>query len=907
MNPLALRNLLVLFVLIPLSLWGQSQDYYFDHLIPSSNGRSLSVIHCIFQDSQGFIWITSPYGLARFDGNEHLIFQHQEDDSHSLIDNYLFSVFEDSQEHLWVTTDKGLELLYKKTGQFIHFQHDPENPNSLPSNNLRTIAEDKEGHLWIGTLDAGVCEFDFESKTFKQYKNILSNPNSPSSNSVWAILCDQKGNLWMGTHEGLLDCYDKKSEQWTHINLLDYSPNPSYDPNIWDICEGQDGKIYIGTTGIGLIIVDPDSGSIERVQLRENKKAYEEDHEIYSLCEDQNGMIWVGTDNKGVFRYNPKDRSLQQSIVNTMKPGSLSDNQVITIFEDRAGLLWFGTGQGISLFNKNRFRFPLVQYVPQVQEGLSGNNITALYEDREEMVWISTALGGLNTWDRKKDKWNQINLPENIRESFRIDPVQAFCEDSHGNIWIGNHEGLYMYERKKGAVIRIRNTINQGPIPPNFYIDSMAKGENDLIWVGTSQGELYKWDPVKREVHLYTNPQQKIYKAWYEINEIYANREGGVWIATQWHGVDHLNPQNHDWIHYRHNPEDPCSLPSSTVYSITEDSTGKIWVGTEAGPCYLNSYDQEWHLLTRDTQLPDHSAYGLLMDGSDWIWMSTKKGLIHIDPESLKWRHYGPEDGLQDQIFNPGVCFKSGNGEMYFGGISGFNYFDPEDIQVNSHPPQVVITSYRTASQSQDTILLNGIQSLRVTRDDLPVLIKMAALSFAFPQKNNYRVKALDKERTEIHSGTHNYFYLRDLKPGQNRFLIQASNHDRTWNETGIELTVHLSSSITRYVPFVLVGLLLAVVALLVFYRKWYRPSQARPIHGSQIDLDDLSEHFRLTNREKEIMALLLEGKTNNEIEKELFISLKTVKSHVYNIYQKLNVKNRLQMINTIRDYFNKK
>jgi len=115
MNPLALRNLLVLFVLIPLSLWGQSQDYYFDHLIPSSNGRSLSVIHCIFQDSQGFIWITSPYGLARFDGNEHLIFQHQEDDSHSLIDNYLFSVFEDSQEHLWVTTDKGLELLYKKS------------------------------------------------------------------------------------------------------------------------------------------------------------------------------------------------------------------------------------------------------------------------------------------------------------------------------------------------------------------------------------------------------------------------------------------------------------------------------------------------------------------------------------------------------------------------------------------------------------------------------------------------------------------------------------------------------------------------------------------------------------------------------------------------------------------------
>jgi DNA-binding CsgD family transcriptional regulator len=287
--------------------------------------------------------------------------------------------------------------------------------------------------------------------------------------------------------------------------------------------------------------------------------------------------------------------------------------------------------------------------------------------------------------------------------------------------------------------------------------------------------------------------------------------------------------------------------------------------------------------------------------------MSTKKGLIHIDPESLKWRQYGPEDGLQDQIFNPGVCFQSRNRDMYFGGISGFNYFDPEDIQVNSLPPPVVITSYQTAAQIQETILLNGIQSLRVTRDDLPVLIKMAALSFAFPQKNYYRVKTLEKEQKKIHSGTHNYFYLRDLKPGQNRYLIQASNHDRTWNETGIELTVHLSSPSSRYVPFVLTGLLLAVMALLLFYRQKQRALPKRSIHGSQIDLDELSEHFRLTHREKEIMALLLEGKTNQEIEKELYISLQTVKSHVYNIYQKLNVQNRLQLINTIRDYFNKK
>lgn len=906
MKTTAVLKRVFLLILIPLSLLGQVKDPYFDHLIPSSNGHSLTVVHCIFQDSLGFIWITSPYGLARYDGNEYLIFQHQEHDPHSLIDNYLFSIFEDSKQNLWITTDKGLELLDKKTGRFIHFQHKPKDPNSLPSNNLRTITEDKDGYLWIGTLNDGVCRFDFKSKTFKNYRSDPSNPNSPSSNSVWAICCGQEGKIWMGTHEGLLDCYDKKSGQWTHINLMVDSPNPSGNPNIWDICEAQDGRINIATSDIGLIILNPDSGSIDRAQLKKNKTPQSDCHKIYSLIEDREGIIWVGTADAGVFRFDPKDYSLNQYTVNTMKPGSLSDNTVITLFEDRDGLLWFGTSTGISLLNKHRFRFALAQYTPQSLEGLSGNNITALYEDREGIVWIGTALGGLNTWDRKKDKWNHLNFPENILESFIVNPIQAFCEDHQGNIWIGNSNGLYVYGRQKKTITHIQNTRESTRLPKRFSILAMAKGRNGFIWVGTTWGEIFKWDTIEKEAHLYTNPQQKIYKAWYTINEIYTDREGGIWIGTQWHGLDYLDPQNHNWIHYRHDPEDPSSFPSSTVYSITADSSGKIWIGTEAGPCYLDPNSQNWHLLTKEIQLPDNSAYGLLTDESNWIWMSTKNGLIHIDPLSLKWLVFGPEDGLQDRIFNPGVCFKGRNGEMYFGGISGFNTFYPEDIQINSYPPQVAITSFQTATHDHETTLLRKIKSLKLSKDDLPVLIKMSALSFAFPQKNHYRVKTLNSKPTEIYAGPQNSFFLRDLKAGKNRLLIQASNHDRTWNEKGIELTIYLSSPFTQYILFIILGLILAAAAVLSFYIQRKKRPQAQSINGSEIDLDGLSEHFSLTNREKEIIALVISGKTNKEIEKELFISLKTVKSHLYNIYQKLNVQNRLQLINIFRDYSNK-
>ena len=94
------------------------------------------------------------------------------------------------------------------------------------------------------------------------------------------------------------------------------------------------------------------------------------------------------------------------------------------------------------------------------------------------------------------------------------------------------------------------------------------------------------------------------------------------------------------------------------------------------------------------------------------------------------------------------------------------------------------------------------------------------------------------------------------------------------------------------------------VVSLYKAQKKAAGPTHQR--YGFEVDFASLSEHFSLTNREQEIIALVVRGKTNKEIEKELFISLKTVKSHLYNIYQKLNVQNRLQLMNIFRDYSNK-
>lgn len=55
--------------------------------------------------------------------------------------------------------------------------------------------------------------------------------------------------------------------------------------------------------------------------------------------------------------------------------------------------------------------------------------------------------------------------------------------------------------------------------------------------------------------------------------------------------------------------------------------------------------------------------------------------------------------------------------------------------------------------------------------------------------------------------------------------------------------------------------------------------------------------HEELTAREMEILLLMTQGKTNQEIADELFIALKTVKTHVSNLLSKLDVQDRTQAV----------
>lgn len=74
----------------------------------------------------------------------------------------------------------------------------------------------------------------------------------------------------------------------------------------------------------------------------------------------------------------------------------------------------------------------------------------------------------------------------------------------------------------------------------------------------------------------------------------------------------------------------------------------------------------------------------------------------------------------------------------------------------------------------------------------------------------------------------------------------------------------------------------------------------------SQVKLDAIAASHKLTVREREVLELMYHGYTNPDIGEKLFISINTVKKHTHNIFEKLDVSNRMEVVHLINSWQNK-
>lgn len=879
----------------------------FEHL-SVEHGLSHSTVYDIIQDDKGFMWFATLRGLNRYDGNTFKVYINDPRSPNSLSYSYVTALCKGTDDILWVgTREGGVNKLDLKTGTFSRYRHDPDNPDSIGSDWVHSIQQDSDGMIWIGTSRV-LNKLDPQTGTATRYRHDPANPNSLSGERLTALFWNGaagKGyGLWIGTNRGL-NQFNPETGTFKHFTHDPGNPGSLCHNFVSSVYADSAGILWIGTIA-GLNRFDAETGVFKHFTFAPDKPDTRRYNVVSCTRMDRSGRLWVGTVN-ALNLLNPETGQFIRYQPEPQNPHSLSGYTVHSIYEDRSGVIWIGTDgiSGVNIWSPNKEKFTHYQHEPGNANSLADNNITCIHEDREGCLWLGTRYRGLDKWDRKTGTFTHYPTdPDAPRGRRAFIPI--FINDAPGGIlWVATASGLRKLNRKTGKFILYRHNPDDPHTLSSNYISELYTDHQGTLWVGTARG-LHKMNPEDETFTRYRHePDTPLNRKRNRIHSLYRDISGAIWIGTN-AGLQRLNPDTGTFTHYRHDSDSSGDLKTVAVLCFHKDVSGTIWCGTyEAGLSRLNRETGTFTSYSTTDGLPDHVVRGILEDQRGFLWLSTPRGLSRFNPYTKEFRNYGLGTGIQSLVFKSNAFLKSRRGEMFFGGVNGINAFFPDKIEDNPHIPPIVISGLKVFRKRSGTAAkyetrdLAYSDELVLSYNDNIFSLDFAALEFSNPSANQYKYKLEGIQDDWIHLGNRHDITFSGLEPGTYTFMVTGSNNDGKWNPRATSLKITIIPPFWKTWWFK--TFLLLVLALLVFLWQQARVKRLSLQLETEKEMNRLFTKHKISAREQEIVHLIMEGKSNKAIEDTLFISMSTVKKHVYNIYRKTNVNSRLELIRHIQ------
>jgi len=766
-----------------------AQNKKFEHLTVG-NGLSNPVVLCAYQDSRGFLWFCTQDGLNQYDGYDFTVYRHDADDPYSISSSYILDIAEDAEGKLWITTNYGLNQFDPKTQRFTHYYHDPKDSNSLSENNLQTVFIDSQQQFWISTISQGVTRYNPRTQKFTHYQHDPENANSIASNTFYGpnnIYEDSQGYLWFATEENGLSRFDPITQTFKNYHHDPENPNSLASGATYVIREDAQQRYWIGT----------DSG-LNQLDLKTGKMTHHfSGVTIYDLTIEKDGSLLLAcsTDEYALIHFFPDTQQSKDFFTNEADPYSLNSSYLMSLLKDHQDNLWIATwGGGINKL-VNSYKFEHYYYIFGQEGSLTNNKIYAIYEGKHNQIWISTEGGGLCRFDPVKKEFKCYQYQEDNPNSIISDYTYDIASDSQGNLWIAAADG---FSHLDIATETFTNYVNDPENSNSFAGDhswSIEVDRQDNVWIGTWAGGFYKYDPKNNQFTQYNATRGN------EINFILEDHQGMIWLATD-NGLDRLNPDTEEMLHYGHNKNNPQTISGNNVTVLYEDQRKRLWVGTSGSG--LNLFDAETqtfqHFSRKKEGLASDTVNGIMQDREGDLWLTGNNGLSRFDPDTLKVRNYDVADGLQGDNFNLRSVLASRSGKLYAGGSNGFNSFDLDSLEDNLNVPRVVFTDLKLFNEpvpiSKDSILQQHIQftpEISFDHTENIFSIHFAALDYVTPRKNQYayQLVGFDKDWVDVASNQRFATYT-NLTAGNYQFRVKASNNDGIWNKAGAVIDIEV-------------------------------------------------------------------------------------------------------------------
>jgi two-component system sensor histidine kinase ChiS len=830
-----------------------SETLEFDRL-SLEEGLSQSVVHTILQDSLGFVWIGTQDGLNRFDGYEFQVYKQDPEDPSSISSNYILALAEGPGGDLWIgTSGGGLNRFDRETGEFIHYTDQQDSQKGLSENIVGEIFTDNHGVIWIGTDSSGLYRYEPQADEFTAFQYDSTRQDSLGGMHVSEIFQDEAGNLWIGLGDGGLNRFLPESGTFQRYPVDPEDPSALSGEHVTAIAQDDEGFIWIGTSGKGLNRLDPATDTFLHYKAIPGNPFALANANVTSLLNDSDGVLWVGTNGGGLQQYDPENRRFYTYKFNPDDPSSISSDSILSMYEDQAGILWFGTfGGGLNKFDPYRRKFDHVAYSPG---GLNSSSVWDLVEDRNGILWIATGGGGLNRFDRTTGEWRYYLPNESEENSISYDTILGLLEGRDGTLWVGTYGGgLDAFDPKTEQFIQ----YDTPPLIMEIYED-----QGGILWIGSNGGGLSRLNPESGKLKEYLHNSGDPYSISNDsVVKIIEDQNGDFWIGTFAGGLNHFEKDTERFFHYYHDPKNPLSLSSNTVLSIYEADNGVLWIATTGG---LNKFDPEIegfvHYREKDG-LPSDFVYGILEDGRGDLWLSTNYGISKFDPRTEVFENFDERDGLQSTEFNQGAYYKNSRGEMFFGGINGFNIFDPTMVRKNDYVPPVVITDFQLFNESVSPSAESGLkkpislaQNIDLSYQDDFFSFEFASLHFSDPEKNQYAYYLEGLDRDWNYVGDRRFASYTNVPPGDYMFRVRGTNSDGIWNEAGTALSITVAPPIWQTWWFRVLTGFLAVSLIIATYRWRIRSGELQRIRLKE----------QVNEKTKELRAAMLELKRSKD------------------------------------------
>ncbi len=723
----------------------ESKPNFIVDVLQTEDGLPQNSVISMMQSRNGYLWVGTLNGLARFDGLRFTVFD--ENNAAGLSDSRIVSLFEDKSSNIWISTEAAGVFL-ARPDKLIKIDIGGSNRFSR----VVSICEDDDGAVWHYTADGQLArykdkrvdvwnyEYGFPSNvrliipgedggiivaTDRRLSVIGSITNVASKElpllrtqtfrKLDSIFQSKKGGYWVLADSKIRRYKESQIEEDFGV----YQWNPALP--ITAAREADNGKLIIGTLGAGIFIINNPSNSIHLTTENGLSHNY-----ILSLIVDREGTLWVGTDGGGLNR-------IKQSFFNVM-PESLGMTAQ-SICEDLKGNLWFG-------FNAidpmscvvGRFFDGKLQ-VFNLTNGLFNSSVRSVFCDNKNNLWVGT-WGGLFKFAGSRFQF--------IGQESLVGVVQAIFQDRKQTLWFGTRQGLARYDGKNWKIYRTADGLSSDNV---LAINEDSHGN---LWIGMARGG---------------------------INKLTNNIVG----------------KNHSNI----------DLPGNTVNSICIIDKDVIVAGTSGG---IAIYSNRWFKITNVNGLPCNNIGFIIEDKKGNLWLGSSAGLLRVskkeiyeflngNTKTVYFRIYGKADGLPTGECSfgsqPSACLAR-DGILWFPTIKGLISVNPEEQKLNLNPPPVVIESVVLDGEPvfTNSICLIQPETITVSPSKQWIHIQFASLNLCAPERARFKYKLTGLDKSWNDGSNSRIVRYNKLPPGEYKFNVIACNEDGIWNESGASINL---------------------------------------------------------------------------------------------------------------------